>query len=510
MRRHRGTRMGMTGGGRRRLSSQDGFILPMVMMVLLAMLMLSATLLTEVLVNQQHVARERSFSQSLQVAEAGLNQYLWMIESGSSSESNGFIIPGNTESDLHKKTFTFNDPYTGVVGTYVMDVTPPGPNDARVSVTVTGKSSSPVVAPRTLTAHLGRPAFSEYVLLVDEEVYIGGPADRVWFGKTHSNTGIRIETANITDIISCAQASYDSGSGIKDGVWSQDLPSDSTSTALWQFPVPPISFNTVTSDFARLSGLATGNANLAYSTSSVHDEHQGWYIKLLPNNKYQIAQVTGEVEQKDYDDHGSPFRKRGGYLTMGALSAIRDYPFNGVIYVNDNVWVEGANVNGRITIASSGQLNPTGKQASTNIHIVGNLTYAAKDGTCAIGLIAQQNVEIPMYAPYGDSSTMSAMDMEVDAALISQTGHEYVNRDASGGSSGWGPRRDMLTFYGSVCTFTTPSRETYSGSDYCGFNNGTNIYDFYLLHNPPPYFPTVGSYQILDWQELPSTQALPF
>jgi hypothetical protein len=26
-----------------------------------------------------------------------------------------------------------------------------------------------------------------------------------------------------------------------------------------------------------------------------------------------------------------------------------------------------------------------------------------------------------------------------------------------------------------------------------------------LLHNPPPSFPTVGSYQILEWRELPST-----
>jgi type II secretory pathway pseudopilin PulG len=498
------------------LRSQGGFILPMVMMVLLAMLMLSATLLTQVLVNQQHVARERSSVQSLQVAEAGLNQYLWMIASGSSSEFNGFMIAGNgAAADPHKKTFTLTDAFTGeVTGTYAMEVTPPGPNDPRVRVTVTGRSSSPVVAARTVTAHLGRPSFSEYVLLVDDQVYIGGPSTRVWFGKTHSNTGIRIETENITDIISCAQQSYQYGSDTKAGVWSQDLPSGSASRALWKFPVPPIDFNTVTSDFARLSGLATGDANLAYSTTTVHDGRQGWYIQLLPNRQYRVAKVTGEVELKNEDrnvDHnGVTIRARGGYLTKGTLSAARAFPANGVIYVNDNVWVEGTNVAGRITIASSGQLNPTGKQASTSIHIIGNLTYAAKDGTCAIGLIAQQNAEIPMYAPYGDTSTMSTQDMEVDAALISQTGREYVNRDESGSSSGWGPRRDLLTFFGSVSTFDTPSRATTSGSDYCGFNNGANTYDSYLLNSPPPYFPTIGSYQILDWQELPASQALPF
>jgi hypothetical protein len=28
------------------------------------------------------------------------------------------------------------------------------------------------------------------------------------------------------------------------------------------------------------------------------------------------------------------------------------------------------------------------------------------------------------------------------------------------------------------------------------------------MHDPPPYFPTVGSFQILDWQELPSAQGV--
>ncbi len=46
------------------------------------------------------------------------------------------------------------------------------------------------------------------------------------------------------------------------------------------------------------------------------------------------------------------------------------------------------------------------------------------------------------------------------------------------------------------------------GTTLGGFDNGTNTYDPWLLHDPPPYFPTVGSYQILDWQELPNTQSV--
>jgi hypothetical protein len=68
----------------------------------------------------------------------------------------------------------------------------------------------------------------------------------------------------------------------------------------------------------------------------------------------------------------------------------------------------------------------------------------------------------------------------------------------------------MLTIYGSVSTYNKPYRSTVnqSGATLGGFDDGANTYDPWLLKNPPPYFPTVGSYQILDWNELPSTQGI--
>ena len=99
--------------------------------------------------------------------------------------------------------------------------------------------------------------------------------------------------------------------------------------------------------------------------------------------------------------------------------------------------------------------------------------------------------------------------MEIDAALIAQQGKESCNAADSSGNA-YGPIRDMLTIYASVSSYHTPYRATVnnSGTTLGGFANGTNTYDPWLLHDPPPYFPTVGSYQILDWQELPSTQSV--
>jgi len=487
---------------------ESGYVLAVVMLVLMAVGMMAATLLAMINVNQQHVSRDRAYTQSLAVAEAGLNQYLWMIASGKSSEANDFNIPGNPEADKHKQTITLSDPYDSTVkGVYTIQVTPPTPSDSRITVKVTGAAESTVDVPRTVNAHIGRPAFSEYILLVDDDVYIGGPLSRVWFGKTHSNTGIRIETSNIIDTVTCARATYTYSGQTKAGIWSQNIPVDDPSRALWSYPVPPIDFNTVTSDFVRLSGLATGQHNLPYVDPTAPGRAHGWYIRILNGEQYQVAQVTDEYESKSY----SSGNNRGGYLTYGSLSGPRPYPNKGVIYVNDNVWVEGTDLTGRLTIASSGQLNPPGKTAATSINLVGDITYHAKDGNVAIGFIAQNNVKIPMYAPMGKAGSLSTMGMEVDCALIAQQGAEFVSFDSSGSSSGWGPRRGMLTIFGSVSSYQTPFRRTspIGGSpDYAGFEEGTNTYDGFLLHNPPPYFPTIGSYQILDWQELPLSQAV--
>ena len=88
-----------------------GYVLILAMLVLTAVGMLAATLITSVLTNQQHVTRDRSYTQSLAVAEAGLNQYLWMVASGTSSQSNGFAIAGNTGPDPRFKQFDLTDIY---------------------------------------------------------------------------------------------------------------------------------------------------------------------------------------------------------------------------------------------------------------------------------------------------------------------------------------------------------------------------------------------------------------
>ncbi len=496
----------------RRLRGEEGYILLMVMFILAVVGVMATTMMGFVLVNSQHVQADRTRLESLEVAEAALNRYLWMIASGESCEQNGFSIPGASEDEPHTVTADLTDQEGDVVGSYTMVVAPPTPAEPLVRITVTGRSSSPVEAPRTLTATMGRPAFSEYVMLTDDPVNIGGPPTRQWWGRTHSNTQIEMGTYNINDWITCAQRTYDGN----DGVYSTDsvVRNHVNSQQLWDFPAARIEFDTVTADFERLRTQAT-NAGSAYAKVAPAQQNgaHGWYIRLGPANTYQVARVTQEYESYNYNVGGAQW---GGYLRYeftagqnGTLSPPIPYPPNGVIFVNDSVWVEGTGITTRVTIAASGQFNsPT---TTVDVNIVGDLTYAALDGTAAVGLISQRDVKIPMYAPRGVTGqqgtaypdSIGNCNMTIHAAMIAQTGREYVNRQSTSG-----PRRGLLTIIGSVSSFLTPSRMTISGSTYGGFGAGANDYDPFLLHTPPPSFPTVGSYQLLDWQELPRSQGV--
>jgi hypothetical protein len=384
----------------RRVCGQDGYVLIVVMLVLVVIGMMAATLMTAVAVNQQHVRRDRSFTESLEVAEAGLNRYLWMVAAGESCEQNDFAIPGASTSNIHKVTSTVTDQSGKSKGSYTMEVEPPSSTNASLRVTITGRGASSVNVPRTITATIGRPSFSEYVMLTDDPINIGGPVTRQWWGKTHSNTQVQMDTYNINDMITSASSSYNGNNGVYSTIAA--VRDHANSKLLWEFPVPKVDFATVTADFERLNNMAT-NAGSAYAkvapitTNGAH----GWYIKLGPGSTYQVAKVTGEYESYNYNVGGAEW---GGYLRYayytgqaGSLSPPIQYPPNGVIFVNDNVWVEGTGVTTRITIAASGQFN---SPASTvDINIVGDTTYAALDGKAAIGLVAQRNIKIPMYAP---------------------------------------------------------------------------------------------------------------
>ncbi len=492
------------------LAGRDqGYVLIIGMLVMSVLLLLGGALLLQVQRNQQHVTRDRAYTQSLAIAEAGLNQYLWMVIEGISSEVNDFAIPGAPAANPNKMTFVYTDPHDGSIkGEYTTEVDPPTASRSSIEVKVTGVSHQPVDQSRTVFAHLNRPAFSEYIMITNEVFTIAGAPDdpdRKWWGRTHSNKGVCVETTNINDLITCANSNP--------GVYTHYVPLGHPSRDYWKEDVGWIDFSALTGDLNKLNEYATDVATkLPYSTATgtgwgkppAHGDTRGWYIWLKPNQKYQIRLVTGETESKAGQGNkvgGSLSLDTTGLAAFGLGAGEYDYPAEGVIYVNDNVWVEGTNLEGRITIACSGQLNPVGYRDETSLHVVGDITYKEKNGEAAVGLIAEKNVEIPAYAPLGKGGvgSLSDVDMEIDAAMIAQKGARFARAAQMDG-----PLRDYLIIYGSNTSNGAPFRV--SGNH--GFANADTQYDPFLLHNPPPHFPTIGTYQIVDWRELPAGMAV--
>ena len=86
-------------------------------------------------------------------------------------------------------------------------------------------------------------------------------------------------------------------------------------------------------------------------------------------------------------------------------------PANGLIFIEDNVWVEGQINTARVTLASA--RFPDNPSTRPNITVNNNLLYTNYDGQDVLSLISQGNINTGL----GSSDTL-----RIDSALIAQNG----------------------------------------------------------------------------------------
>lgn len=167
------------------------------------------------------------------------------------------------------------------------------------------------------------------------------------------------------------------------------------------------------------------------------------------------------------------------------------FPANGLIFIEDDVWVRGQVDGGRLTIASA--RFPDNSATRSNIIINDNLLYSNYDGQDAIALIAQKHVNIGLN---------SANTIRIDAALMAQNGR--VGRYYYNSFCGANRLRSEITAYGMIASSQRYGFSYTSGvSVVSGYQIRNLIYDVNLLYGPPPSFPlTPDSYQVLLWKEI--------
>jgi hypothetical protein len=188
-------------------------------------------------------------------------------------------------------------------------------------------------------------------------------------------------------------------------------------------------------------------------------------------------------------------------------------PTSGVIFAEDNVWVRSnPTFHGRVTIAA-GRLASSSQ--NTEMSIADDLLYTNKDGSDVIGLAAENTVTISPYAPPATGS----FNFEVDAAMLTQSGMvQYPDEYRAHNNictRGWVNADQTYTYYGSVATRQSwtwtwlwgnscgdNKLDPSSGNYISGILHNTTQYDYNLLYNPPPSWPTTSTYNVLSWREV--------
>ena len=447
---------------------------------------------TNMLLGRKSISREEAF----QAAEAGIEYYRWHLAHANTDYTDG---TGNPPPYVHN----FYDKNDNLIGTYELTITPPPVGSTLVKIKSEGRSVSDPSVKRIIISQLAIPSFAKFAFVSNSDMRFGQGTEI--FGPIHSNRGIRLDGL-AHNLVTSSLSSYDdpdhSGalefgvhthvnpppeSGINGTFRALEAPPNSVSVRSdvfmigRQFPVPAVDFTGITADLSKMKTDAQ-IAGKYFDPSGA----QGYKIVMKTNGTFDLYRVTSLVNPPSKCTNSNS-QTGWGTWSVNASTFISNYayPENGIIFVEDNVWVEGTLNVTRVVIASA--RFPDNPTTHSSITINNNLLYTDYSGIDVLGLVAQGNINVGM---------ISQDILRIDAALIAQNGR--VGRYYYG-SNCTSYVRSTITLYGMI---GTALRYGFAYTDNTGYINRNIIYDPNLLYAPPPAFPlTSDQYQIISWKE---------
>ena len=432
---------------------------------------------------------ERVFieEQAFHIAESGVDYYLWRL---AHSSTDFLTEPGPIVKE-------FLDKNGLVMGSFTLEITPPLLGSTLVEVRSTGRVDGFGDYTRTVVAQFAKPSIAKYSVVANDVMRFGAGTEV--FGPIHSNEGIRFDGVAHNVVSSSVEDYNDPDDGVLSfGVQTRVSPADPSPpddvpsrpdvfVAGRHFPVPSVDFVGITADLAQMKSDAQSDGFYRASSSGV-----GYKVVLKVDGTFDLYTVDGLVSPPS--GCSDPGQDGWGTWSVQSDSLIGNFPLptNGIIFLEDEVFVE-VQVNGvRLTIVAA-QLpdNPTLRKSIT---INNDLMYTNYDGTDVIGLIAQKNVNI---------GWVSEDELRIDAALIAQYGRvgRYYYRKPWWIYSRCSPyhERQEVTLWGMIAT---NNRYGFAYTDGTGYQIRNLYYDGSLLYGPPPSFPlTSDQYEIISWDE---------
>ena len=486
-----------------KLSYNDGYLLIQVLVFGAVAVIIISGLVAFAAANIKLGRRIVLSEQAFQMAEAGLEYYRWHLAHDPSDYTDGTGQPGPYVKNFYDKDGI-------LLGTFSLDIIPPPLGSTLVTLQSTGISAQDTSVQRTIISKLAIPSFANFAAVANAVMRFGSGTEV--FGPIHSNNGIRFDgiahnlvtslLSNYNDPIHSGANEFavhthvnpPPGTGLNNSFRPLEAPPTSpvmSRTDVFiagrSFPAPEVEFDTIMNDLIQMKADAE-SGGLYFASSTV----SGYQITLKTDDTFDLFRVNNLRAVPSGCTSGT---SGWGSWTASSttLTLLGNYPFpaNGLIFLDDNVWVEGTIDGARLTIVAA-RIPDDDVNQRRSMTFNNNILYTNYDGTDVIALIGQNNVNAGLY---------SEDNLRIDAALVAQNGR--VGR-FSYGDTDCAPynRRNTLTLYGTIVT-ALQYGFAYGDPVTNGYSFRNLIYDSFLLYNPPPFFPeTEDFHEVIYWKEI--------
>lgn len=458
--------------------------------------------------------------QSFHIAESGIYFYRWYLS---------HEIEGLSQDDIDAMWATSPSLLLGVDAPYVKDyldnngdkigevevsITFPNPGNYNVvQINATGWRLDKPDVTRTIQSTLRRTVWSDFAVVSDAPVCF----DQYWTinGKVMGNNGVHLDgVAN--NVVSSGVVTYDDTNPLHtnpatsyydaDGVWTKSANPGDVFKAGYRIGVSKKDFTGIVAHLqsirnrSRSGGNDSSGKNAAGDGYFFGDAGEGRQITLNADGTFDVCTVAEYVTNTGANMHSpKKYLKNNGVGTCNTCSGQcldpnlqgLQLPDVGVIFVEDNVWLQGTIDGQRISIAAASIPDPSD---NANIFITNHVSYTNYDGTDVLGLLAEGDFEILKDSPD---------NLQIDGAVLSQKGAitkpEY-NPQCCG--SGCTAGKNTIDIFG--CVITKGGLQFSLHKEMCPALEieRTITYDNNLYLKPPPLFPADSFYYVDFWKEL--------
>lgn len=472
------------------ISDKKGMTLPLVLILGSIAIMFLVGLVGWGVMNLRAARQTIAMERALQIAESGSEYYRWHLAHSPSDYQDGTGMSGPY---VHE----FTDKNGNRIGEFSLTITPPPIGSSVVTVESAGSVDQGFSGSRTIRTIMAKPSLAKFAVMANQDMRFGAGTEV--FGPIHSNAGIRFDGL-AHNIITSALNEYDDPDhtgGLEYAVHTHLSPVDPLPPAALpsrpdvflagrQTSVPAVDFSGFTADISQMKTDAQSDGFYRSSSGAL-----GYHVILRTNDTFDIYRVDSLRNPPNFCSNvGS--QSGWGTWSINNQTSLGNFPLpnNGLIFLEDNTFVDGHIDTARVTIVAA--VFPDNISLRKNITVNNDLLYTNYDGQDVISLIAQNNINVGLY---------SEDDLRIDAALMAQNGRvgRYYYRPGSWYCSP-DDTKTTITLYGMLAS---NQRYGFAYTDGTGYQNRNLYYDANLLYSPPPSFPqTSEQYSILSWEEV--------